>query len=119
MNNILDKYSAKELLEWLRHQDLDIYLKEKITENDDGETFISEVIDVDKIEDEYIKSVLRYTIIKRGKSLYIFDQEACREIMRLKFTPDDYEYVQNTAQNLIDSLNNRNITFVGKKHHCG
>lgn len=114
MDDILDKYSSKELLEFLRKQDLDKFLKEKIEEDENGDTFAKEVIDVDAIEQEYIKSVLRYTIIKRGSSLYIFDSEHCMEILRLRFTPDNYEEVQKTAESLINSLNNRTISFVPK-----
>ena len=58
MNDLLEKFSAGELLEFLRKQDLDIFLKEKIEENEQGESFIKEVIDVDKIQEEYLKSVL-------------------------------------------------------------
>lgn len=114
MNDILEKYSAGELLEWLRKQNADKFLKEKIEEDENGDTFAKEVIDVDKIEEEYIKSVLRYSIIKRGTSLYIFDSDHCMEILKLTFTPDNYEEVQKTAESLIDSLNNRTITFVPK-----
>lgn len=114
MNDILDKYSSKELLEFLRKQDLDKFLKEKIIEDENGDTFAKEVIDVDKIEEEYIKSVLRYSIIKRGTSLYIFDSDHCMEILRLTFTPDNYEEVQKTAESLTDSLNNRTMSFVPK-----
>lgn len=114
MNDILEKYSAGELLEFLRKQDLDIFLKEKIEENEQGESFIKEVIDVDKIQEEYLKSVLRYNIIKRGSSLYIFDSQHCMEILRLRFSPDDYEEVQKTAESLVNSLNNRTISFVPK-----
>lgn len=114
MNDILEKYSAGELLEFLRKQDLDIFLKEKIEENEQGESFIKEVIDVDKIQEEYLKSVLRYNIIKRGSSLYIFDSQHCMEILRLRFSPNDYEEVQKTAESLVNSLNNRTISFVPK-----
>lgn len=114
MNDILEKYSSKELLEWLRKQNADIFLKEKIEEDENGDTFAKEVIDVDKIEEEYIKSVLRYSIIKRGTSLYIFDSDHCMEIFRLRFTPENYEEVQKTAESLINLLNNRTMSFVSK-----
>lgn len=114
MNDVLEKFSAGELLEWMRKQDLDVFLKEKIEENEEGESFIKEVIDVDKIQEEYLKSVLRYSIIKRGTSLYIFDSDHCMEILRLRFTPDNYEEVQKTAESLINSLNNRTMSFVPK-----
>lgn len=117
MNDLLEKFSAGELLEFLRKQDLDIFLKEKIEENEQGESFIKEVIDVDKIQDEYLKSILRYNIMKRGNSLYIFDNTRCFEIMRLKFTSDNYEEVQKTAQSIVDALNNRTVTFV-PRYHC-
>lgn len=114
MNDILEKYSAGELLEWLTKQDLDKFLKEKIIEDENGDSFAKEVIDIGKIQEEYIKSVLRYSIIKRGTSLYIFDSEHCMEILRLRFTPDNYEEVQKTAESLINSLNNRTMSFVSK-----
>lgn len=114
LNDLLEKFSAGELLEFLRKQDLDVFLKEKIVENEEGESFIKEVIDVDKIQEEYLKSVLRYNIIKRGTSLYIFDSDHCMEILRLRFTPDNYEEVQKTAESLINSLNNRTMSFVPK-----
>lgn len=114
MNDILEKYSSKELLEWLRKQNADKFLKEKIEEDENGDTFAKEVIDVDKIEEEFLKSIVRYHIIKRGSSLYIFDNQHCMEILRLTFTPDNYEEAQKTAESLIDSLNNRTITFVPK-----
>lgn len=114
MNDLLEKFSAGELLEFLRKQDLDVFLKEKIVENEEGESFIKEVIDVDKIQEEYLKSVLRYNIIKRGTSLYIFDSDHCMEILRLRFTPENYEEVQKTAESLINSLNNRTMSFVPK-----
>lgn len=114
MNDILEKYSSKELLEWLRKQNVDIFLKEKIEEDENGDTFAKEVIDVDKIEEEYLKSIVRYNIIKRGSSLYIFDNQHCFEILRLTFTPDNYEEVQQTAQSLVNSLNNRTMSFVAK-----
>lgn len=114
MNDLLEKFSAGELLEFLRKQDLDVFLKEKIEENEQGESFIKQVIDVDKIQEEYLKSILRYNIVKRGSSLYIFDNQHCFEILRLTFTPDNYEEVQKTAQSLVDSLNNRTMSFVAK-----
>lgn len=114
MNDILEKYSSKELLQWLRKQDADKFLKEKIEEDENGNSFAREVLDVDRIEEEYLKSIVRYSIIKRGTSLYIFDSEHCMEILRLRFTPDNYEEVQKTAESLINSLNNRTISFVPK-----
>lgn len=114
VNDVLEKFSAGELLEWMRKQDLDIFLKEKIEENEQGESFIKEVIDVDKIQEEYLKSIVRYNIIKRGSSLYIFDNQHCMEILRLRFSPDNYEEVQKTAESLINSLNNRTMSFVPK-----
>lgn len=114
MDNFLEQFTAGELLEWLRKQDLDVFLKEKIEENEQGESFIKEVIDVDKIQEEYLKSVLRYNIIKRGSSLYIFDNQHCFEILRLRFTPENYEEVQKTAESLTKALNNRTMSFVAK-----
>ena len=114
LNDLLEKFSAGELLEFLRKQDLDIFLKEKIEENEQGESFIKEVIDVDKIQEEYLKSIVRYNIIKRGSSLYIFDNQNCMEILRLTFTPNNYEHVQSVAESLTDSLNNRTMSFVAK-----
>ena len=114
MDNFLEQFTAGELLEWLRKQDLGVFLKEKIEGNEQGESFIKEVIDVDKIQEEYLKSVLRYNIIKRGSSLYIFDNQHCFEILRLRFTPENYEEVQKTAESLTKALNNRTMSFVAK-----
>lgn len=114
MDDILEKYSAGEFLEWMRKQDLDKFLKEKIIEDENGESYIKQIIDVDKIEDAYLKSVLKYTIIKRGTSLYIFNNDSCMEILRLRFTPENYEHVQNVAESLANALNENTISFVAK-----
>lgn len=114
MNDILEKYSAKELLEWLRKQDANIFLDEKIEEDENRETFVKEVINVDRIEEKYLKSVLKYTIIKRGTSLYIFNNDSCMEILRFRFTPENYEHVQSVAESLTKALNENTISFVPK-----
>ena len=114
MNDILEKYSSKELLEWLRKQNADKFLKEKIEQDENGETFVREIIDVDKIEEEYLKSVLKYTIIKRGTSLYIFNNDSCMDILRFRFTPENYEHVQSVAESLTKALNENTISFVPK-----
>lgn len=118
MDDIFHKYTAGELLQWLENEDLDIYIKQEAVEVD-NDVIIMEKLDIEQVKANFLRNIRRYEVIKRGKKFYIHDNRDCKDIMVLHFNDDDYEYVQNTANNIVESLNNREIHFVGTKHHCG
>ena len=60
----------------------------------------------------------RYEVIKRGHNLYVHDNKTCQDILSWNFNNDNYEYIQNTANNTCESLNNNTMRFIGKKDNC-
>lgn len=118
MNDILHEYTAGEFIEWAINQDLTALTEDKVVETEDGDTAAVTQLSEEKLVNGFIKSVCRFSIVKRGYTLYIHNNERCEDIMQLKFTDSTYEDVQKTATQLCNSLNNREINFVGKKKHC-
>lgn len=118
MEDILHKYTAGELIEWLTQQDLTTLTEDEIITSPEGETTIVTKLSGEKISEEFIKYVQKYSIVKRGFTLYIHNNEQCEDIMQMKFTNETYDEVYATASKLCESLNNREINFVGKKYPC-
>lgn len=118
MNDILHKYSAGEFIEWLVKQDVYKFTDSEIIETESGDSFVQEVFNEDKLTTMFIKSVQKFSIVKRGHILYIHDNESCKDIMQLHFNDDSYEHIQEVADNVVTALNNREMNFIGKKHHC-
>ena len=118
MDNILHEYTAGELLKWLNDIQLDEYADTKIITDAEGNTTAYDVLDIEKIKNDFMRDVRRYEVIKRGHTLYIYDNKTCQEILSWHFDDANYEYIQNTANNTCESLNNRTMRFIGKKDKC-
>lgn len=117
MDDILHKYTAGELLKWFIDREIDDYIVPVVTEDTEN-TYAISTLDIEKVKTDFIREVRRYEVIKRGRTLYIHDNESCQDILSWNFTDTDYEYVQNTANMTCESLNNRSMRFIGKKNDC-
>ena len=118
MDDILHKYTAGELLKWFEDEDLDLYITQEIIETN-NESVVVDKLDIEAVKVAFLRNVRRYELVKRGKKIYIHDNKECQDIMTFQYDDSNYEYVQNTANNMVESLNNRDVRFIGKKHYCG
>ena len=116
-NKFLDEYSAGEFLDWLSDEYADEYIKQEISENN-GETIINDVFDIEQLKTNFLYTVRRYVVVKRGYRFYIHDERNCTDIMMFKFTEADKEDVQNHVYNVCEDLNQGKINFIGKKYRC-
>lgn len=116
-NKFLDEYSAGEFLDWLSDEYADEYIKQSITENN-GDTIINDVFDIEQLKTNFLYTVRRYVVVKRGYRFYIHDERNCTDIMMFKFTETDREDVQNHVYNVCEDLNQGKINFIGKKYRC-
>ena len=114
----MHKYTAGELLKWLSEIEIDEYLSPVVIEDMDGESHASTILNVEQVKTDFIRSVRRYEVVRRGFTLYLHDNKECRDICSWTFTEEDEEYYQNTANNMCDSLNNHTMRLIGKKPHC-
>ena len=117
MDEILHKYTAGEILEWLSDKVIDNYIMTMIEEKD-GESYPFTVLDVEQIKTDFIREIRRYEIVKRGHTLYLFDNKTCQDLFSWHYTDANYEEVQNIANDTCESLNNRTMRFIGKKEVC-
>lgn len=113
----LEKYSAKELLEFLENEVVHEYTTE-ILYDDFGESTLLEVFDIDKIKNDFLRSINRYSVIRRGQKVYIHDERECIDIMMMKIHNFDEDEVIQRAYDMCEDLNNNNMHFVGKIHNC-
>lgn len=119
MDDVLHNYTAGEFIEWLILQDLYCLTKDVINEDNEGGTSVIQVLDEEKLKDEFIKSVRKYSVVRRGHTLYIHNNENCRDVMQFHFTGDNFEEISNTVHQTVQALNNRDGSFIGKRHYCG
>lgn len=117
MYEILHEYTAGELLDWLKDEVADNYIQE-IVEEDHGETYPVTKLDIEAIAMDFVRDVKRYEVVKRGQILYLFDNRMCQDLFSWRFNEDNYEEIQNTANAMCDSLNNRTMRFIGKREKC-
>jgi hypothetical protein len=117
MDNIMHDYTAGELLEWLENEDIAEYIDQEI-EVIDGESVVIESLDIDKVKSHFLYHIRRYIVVKRGYKLYIHDNKNCLDIMMFKFSDVDEEEVNNYVNSLCHDLNERKISFIGKKYRC-
>lgn len=113
----LEKYSAKELLQFLEDEIAIEYIKE-IIYDDFGETTLLEVFDVEKIKTDFLRSINRYCVVKRGQKVYIHDEKDCKDIVMFKIHDYNDEIVMQEAYDFAERLNNGDLHFVGKIHTC-
>lgn len=118
MDDILEQYTAGELLKWIEDEDMDIYLLPTPVMIDDESTIITR-LDIEQIKTNFLRTVRRYTVVKRGKTFYIHDEASCQDIMSFRFDEETEIEVQNHVHNLVEDLNERSAVFIGKKHCCG
>lgn len=118
MDDMLHKYTAGELLKWLTDKEIDEYITPIVSEDSEGNSFASSVLDIDKIKTDFMHEIRRYEVVRRGQTLYIYDNKTCQDILSWNFTDNDYKYIQNTANTTCESLNNRTMRFIGKKNDC-
>lgn len=120
MEEIFNKYTAGELLEFLDEKNITKYIEQRTVDVDEeGEVIIGDFLDIELLKQDFIYSVRRYVSVKRGHQLYIHDNKKCKDIMQFRFTEETYENIQETVNSLIESLNDRDVNFVGTVHHCG
>lgn len=112
-----DDYSAREFLDWLENEEATEYLNQEI-EMVDGESTIIETFDMERLKTNFIHHIKRYSVVKRGKRLYLHDNRSCNDIMQFRIDNDDEVEVQNYVNHLCNDLNNRQINFIGKKYRC-
>ena len=113
----LEKYSAKEILQFLENEIAIEYIHEIIID-DFGETTLMEVFDIEKIKNDFLRSINRYSVIRRGRKIYIHDERDCKDIIMLRVNDYNDEIVMQEAYNLCERLNNGDLHFVGKIHTC-
>lgn len=116
-NKFLDEYSAGEFLDWLSNEYANEYIKQEISENN-GETIINDVFDIEQLKTNFLYTVRRYVVVKRGYKFYIHDERNCTDIMMFKYTEADKEEVQNHVYNVCEDLNQGKINFIGRKYRC-
>ena len=116
-DKFLDEYTAGEFLDWLNHEFADEYIKQIISE-EEGDTSIINVFDIELLKKNFIYHVRRYIIIERGHKLYIHDERHCRDIMMFRYTDVNKEEIQNHVNNLCDDLNQGKIMFTSKHPFC-
>jgi hypothetical protein len=114
----LEKYSAKELLEFLENEPVIDYTTE-ILYDDFGESTLLEVFDIEKIKHDFLHSINRYTVVRRGQRIYIHDARECMDIMMIKVHNFDDEEAMQRAYDICYDLNNNDMHFIGKIHTCG
>lgn len=117
MDEILHDYTAGELLEWLNKRTIDEYLDSAIEEVD-GESYPISILNIERIKTDFIREIRRYEVVKRGYTLYIFDNKTCHDIFSYAFTDENYEEMQNTVNETCDALNSGKMRFVSKKEKC-
>lgn len=117
MDNILHEYTAGELLQWLEGKVIDDYI-DTIIEEDDGESYPLSILDIDALKIDFIREIRRYEVIKRGYTLYLHDNKVCEDLLSWSFTDDNYEEIQNIANDACESLNNRTMRFISRKERC-
>lgn len=117
MYEFLHEYTAGELLDWLKNQPVDDFLVENI-EEENGEVYPFMTLDVEALITEFTREIRRYEVIKRGHILYLFDNKTCQDLFSWRFDDNNYEEIQNTANSMCESLNNRTMRFIGRKEKC-
>lgn len=118
MDSILHEYTAGELLDWLSDEDISQYIEQEIEETNNGDTIVIDVLNMEKIKNHFMYHIRRYISVKRGYKFYIHDNKTCNDIMMFKFTNENEEEIQNHVNNVCRDLNERKISFIGKKHRC-
>lgn len=119
IEEFFNDYTAGEFLDWLIDENLDEYVKEVIEEND-GEAFVANMFDVEKLKKNFLYHIRRYTVIKRGFKFYIHDERQCMDIMMFRYTDSNKEEIQNHVNDICNDLNSGKVIFTGRKHHmCG
>lgn len=113
----LEKYSAKELLQFLEDEIAMEYIKE-IIYDDFGESTLLEVFDIEKIKNDFLRSINRYSVVRRGQKVYIHDERDCKDIIMLRVHDYDDETTMQEAYDLCEQLNNGDLHFVAKIHTC-
>ena len=113
----LEKYSAKELLQFLEDEIAMEYIKE-IIYDDFGESTLLEVFDIEKIKTDFLRSINRYSVVRRGQKVYIHDERDCKDIIMLRVRDYDDEATMKEAYDLCEQLNNGDLHFVAKIHTC-
>ena len=120
MEDFLDKYTAREFLEWLENEQIDEYLIPVVVKDEMGtdETFVVNMVDVELLKKQFMSKVHRYEVVVRGYTFYIHDNKTCHDIISWRFTDDNREQAQATADNVCKNLNNGVMSFISHEKHC-
>lgn len=117
MEDFLDKYTVREFLEWLEKEPLDEYIMPQ-TVADAEETVVINMADVEALAKSFMEKVHRYEVVVRGYTFYIHDNKTCRDIISWKFTDENRQQAQLTADNVCKNLNNGVMSFISHEKHC-
>ena len=117
MDNIFHEYTAGELLEWLQNEEATPYLEQEIEQIDD-ESIIIETFDIEAIKTNFMNAIHRYIVVERGYKLYLHDNQTCNDIMFFRYTDENKEEIQSHIDAICEDLNQRKISFVGRKYRC-
>lgn len=109
----LERYSAKELLEFLENEPVIVYTTE-ILYDDFGESTLIEVFDIEKIKHDFLRSINRYVVVRRGQQVFIHDGKEHRDLLSIKVHDYDDEEAMQRAYDICEDLNNSEMHFVGK-----
>lgn len=111
----LDKYTAEDLLDFLRNEIASDYITEAI-HDDFGDTVAITIFDTEKIGEDFLRSIHRYSVVRRGQKVYIHDDRECLDIMVIKVQNYDDEEAMQRAYDICERLNENDMYFIGKRH---
>ena len=118
MEDLLDKYTMREFLEWLEKEPLDEYMIPHIVTNMPDDTTVVNLADVEALKTAFLEKVHRYEIFIRGYRLYIHDNKTCQDIMSWIFTDETRDQYQEIANNVCKNLNNGTLSFTSREKPC-
>lgn len=118
IEEFFNDYTAGEFLNWLSKEYADEYIKENIIEDENGDTVLNSIFDIERLKQNFSRRVHRYVVIKRGFRFYIHDERNCADIMMFRYTEANHDEILEHVNNMCDDLNKGNINFIGRKYRC-
>lgn len=119
MDNVLNEYTAGEFLEWLADCDIDDYIAQDAIIGCDNETTLVDKADVEKMKIDFLDTIRRYIVVKRGHKFILHDNRECNDVMTFRFNSENEAEVQNMVNQMCMELNHHSVRFVSNKEHCG
>ena len=109
----LERYSAKELLEFLEDK-LAIEYTTEVLYDDAGESTLIEIFDIEKIKYDFLHSINRYVVVRRGQKVFVHDGRDHKDLLFIKVHDYNDEEAMQRAYDICENLNNSEMHFVGK-----